>query len=118
MGDERVVDMSAPRRLGAAPPRRPWRPTDLTRNHTRMTEFLHQSPAAGLLDKIGIGPATAAVAFTAWSHHGRVRSEAAFASLAGVNLSRPRPGTRSATDSTLVATGASTAPCTWPPSLA
>jgi transposase len=58
---------------------------ELTRNHTRMTEFLNQSPAAGLLDKTGIGPVTAAVAFTAWSHHGRIRSEAAFASLAGVN---------------------------------
>ena len=36
-------------------------------------------------DKPGIGPVTAAVALAAWSHPGRVRSEAAFASLAGVN---------------------------------
>jgi transposase len=38
-----------------------------------------------LLDQPGIGPITAAVALIAWSHHGRVRSEAAFASLAGVS---------------------------------
>jgi transposase len=38
-----------------------------------------------LLDQPGIGPVTAAVTLTAWSHPGRFRSEAAFASLAGVN---------------------------------
>ena len=38
-----------------------------------------------LLEQPGIGPVTAAIALTAWSHHGRVRSEAAFAALAGVN---------------------------------
>ncbi|WP_141381570.1 transposase, partial [Microbacterium lacticum] len=38
-----------------------------------------------LLEKIGIGPVTAAVAMAAWSHDGRVRDEAAFASLAGVS---------------------------------
>jgi transposase len=51
----------------------------------QMTALLATSPAAGLLDKPGIGPVTAAIAFAAWSHPGRVRSEAAFASLAGVN---------------------------------
>ena len=34
---------------------------------------------------VGVGAVTAAVVLTAWSHPGRVRSEAAFASLAGVN---------------------------------
>lgn len=38
-----------------------------------------------LLDQPGVGPVTAAVALTAWSHHGRFRGEAAFAALAGVN---------------------------------
>jgi transposase len=38
-----------------------------------------------LLDQPGIGPISAAIALTAWSHKGRVRSEAAFAALAGVN---------------------------------
>lgn len=51
----------------------------------RMTDLLSQSPAAGLLEQTGIGPVTAAVALTSWSHLGRVRSEAAFASLAGAN---------------------------------
>ena len=39
--------------------------------------------APGLLAFRGIGPVTAAVFLTAYSHPGRVRSEAAFASLAG-----------------------------------
>jgi len=38
-----------------------------------------------LLDQPGIGPVSAAIALTAWSHHGRLRHEAAFAALAGVN---------------------------------
>jgi len=38
-----------------------------------------------LLDQPGVGPVTAAIALTAWSHKGRLRSEAAYASLAGVN---------------------------------
>ena len=38
-----------------------------------------------LLEHPGIGPVTAAIALTAWSHPGRFRNEAAFASLAGVN---------------------------------
>jgi len=37
-----------------------------------------------LLDEAGIGPIVAAQLLVAWSHHGRVRSEAAFARLAGV----------------------------------
>ena len=58
---------------------------DLKVNSKRVTELVHQSPARGLLERPGIGPVTAAVALAAWSHPGRVRSEAAFASLAGVN---------------------------------
>jgi transposase len=38
-----------------------------------------------LLDQPGVGPVTAAVALAAWSHKGRLRNEAAFAALAGVN---------------------------------
>lgn len=55
---------------------------DLTR---QMTALLETSTAAGLLSQPGIGPVTAAIAYAAWSHPGRIRSEAAFASLAGVN---------------------------------
>lgn len=52
---------------------------------TRITDLVHQSPARTLLEQPGIGPITAAVALTAWSHLGRIRSEAAFASLAGAS---------------------------------
>ncbi|MHA7244716.1 transposase [Paeniglutamicibacter antarcticus] len=41
--------------------------------------------AVGLLDVFGVGPVSAAQILVSYSHHGRVRSEAAFASLAGVN---------------------------------
>ena len=59
--------------------------SELDSNQARMTELLQDSAAAPLLEKTGIGPVTAATIFTAWSHPGRVRNEAAFASLAGVN---------------------------------
>jgi transposase len=39
--------------------------------------------APRLLDEPGVGPIVAAQLLVAWSHHGRVRSEAAFARLAG-----------------------------------
>ena len=39
--------------------------------------------APGLLDEPGVGPIVAAQLIVAWSHRGRVRSEAAFARLAG-----------------------------------
>ena len=40
--------------------------------------------APRLLDEPGVGPIVAAQLIVTWSHHGRVRSEAAFARLAGV----------------------------------
>jgi transposase len=40
--------------------------------------------APGLLEEAGVGPIVAAQLLVAWSHRGRVRSEAAFARLAGV----------------------------------
>jgi len=40
--------------------------------------------APELLDEVGIGPVVAAQLIVSWSHPGRVRSEAAFAKLAGV----------------------------------
>jgi transposase len=40
--------------------------------------------ASALLDEPGVGPIVAAQLIVAWSHHGRLRSEAAFARLAGV----------------------------------
>jgi transposase len=40
--------------------------------------------APSLLNELGVGALTAAQLLVSWSHHGRVRSEAAFAMLAGV----------------------------------
>lgn len=54
----------------------------LANNHTEL-ETLVQQVQPGLLDVYGIGPVLAAIILTAWSHTGRVRSEAAFAALAG-----------------------------------
>jgi transposase len=39
----------------------------------------------GMADQPGYGPITCGSAIAAYSHHGRIRSEAAFAALAGVN---------------------------------
>ena len=58
---------------------------DIAANTATMTDLVRQSRAAVLLEKTGIGPMTAAIALTVWSHHGRVRSEAAFAALAGTS---------------------------------
>jgi transposase len=58
---------------------------DLAANRRQITLLVADSPAAPLLDKTGVGPITAAIAYTVWSHPGRVRDEATFASLAGVN---------------------------------
>lgn len=57
----------------------------LAANQAQMIALIRASKAAALLDKTGIGPVTAAVVYTAWSHAGRIRSEAAFAALAAVN---------------------------------
>jgi transposase len=48
--------------------------------HTLVTRLC---PA--LLDQPGVGPITAATLLITWSHHGRVRTEAAFAALCGTN---------------------------------
>jgi transposase len=45
--------------------------------------LVRQGPAASLLEERGYGPVSAAACLAAWSHPGRVRSEAAFAALAG-----------------------------------
>lgn len=51
----------------------------------RQLRDLVTATAPTLLDLRGVGPVTAAVIIVAWSHRGRVRSEAAFAALAGTN---------------------------------
>ncbi|SDQ32162.1 IS110 family transposase [Arthrobacter crystallopoietes] len=57
----------------------------LKANDKQVTELVQISEAAPLLHEKGFGSVTAATCLTAWSHQGRVRNEAAYASLAGVN---------------------------------
>ena len=50
-----------------------------------LVALVPQHPAGpALLAEAGVGPVVAAQLLVSWSHHGRVRNEAAFASLAGV----------------------------------
>jgi hypothetical protein len=53
-------------------------------DHESQLQELIRAVAPSLLDESGIGVLTAAELLCAWSHHGRLRSEAAFAALAGV----------------------------------
>ena len=55
---------------------------DLKANERQVHDLVQQT-APSLLTMTGVGPVTAAVGIAAWSHRGRVRSEAAFAALAG-----------------------------------
>ncbi|WOQ68721.1 IS110 family transposase [Microbacterium limosum] len=58
---------------------------DLADNRHEITALVRASDASGLLEQPGIGAINAAAIIVAWSHPGRVRSEAAFAVLAGVS---------------------------------
>ena len=58
---------------------------DIKTNNDQITALVEISEAAPLLKETGIGPITAAICLTVWSHRGRVHSEAAFASLAGTS---------------------------------
>jgi transposase len=53
-------------------------------DHERQINALVQLVAPGLLAEIGVGPVVAGQIIASWSHRGRVKSEAAFAKLAGV----------------------------------
>ncbi|WP_026533725.1 IS110 family transposase [Arthrobacter sp. H14] len=57
----------------------------LKSNEQKLDELVEVSEAAPLLEEKGFRAVTAAKCLVAWSHEGRVRSEAAFACLAGVN---------------------------------
>lgn len=57
----------------------------LTTNEHQLTDLVLVSEAAPLLQETGFRAISAAKCLAAWSHHGRVRTEAEFASLAGVN---------------------------------
>ena len=52
-------------------------------DHDRAMTTLLRETAPQLLDESGVGHVTAATFVLAWSHHGRCRTEAAFARLAG-----------------------------------
>lgn len=54
----------------------------MAKNHAELEILVHQMNP-GILTIYGVGPVLAAIILTAWSHTGRVRSEAAFAALAG-----------------------------------
>jgi transposase len=54
-----------------------------TNEHTLLNLVAQTHP--DLLNLPGVGPISAAIVLTAWSHPGRVRNEAAFAKLAGVS---------------------------------
>lgn len=58
---------------------------ELKTNEQQLGELVQASEAAPLLEQVGFKTISAAKVLVAWSHHGRIRSEAAFASLAGVN---------------------------------
>jgi hypothetical protein len=53
-------------------------------DHEKAIKALVRGWRPDLLDQVGIGPIVAAVVLCAWSHPGRIHSEAAFAMLAGV----------------------------------
>lgn len=57
----------------------------LNTNEQHLAELVAVSEAAPLLHETGFGVISAAKCLAAWSHHGRVHTEAEFASLAGVN---------------------------------
>ncbi len=62
----------------------------------QLLQLIKQHPAGpALLAEPGVGPVVAAQLLISWSHHGRVRSEAAFASLAGVAPLETSSGQRS-----------------------
>jgi|SRR6478609_1771191 transposase len=56
----------------------------LVTNKRQLTELV-TTVAPGLLEKVGVGPVSAAQAIVSWSHRGRCRTEAAFAALAGAS---------------------------------
>ncbi|MEJ7741350.1 MAG: IS110 family transposase [Nocardioidaceae bacterium] len=62
----------------------------------QLLDLIKQHPAGlALLAEPGVGPVVAAQLLISWSHHGRVRNEAAFASLAGVAPLETSSGQRS-----------------------
>jgi transposase len=82
------------------------------RQHQRSILELVRGWRPDLLELQGVGTVVAATLLCAWSHPGRLRSDAAFAMLAGTAPSPRRPVKPCATASTDPATANSTAPST------
>lgn len=76
-----AVARSEARRLASAIHHRT---SEMEANHAALSKHVDEL-APGIQNIPGVGPFTAAILLTAWSHKGRVRSEAAFAALAGVS---------------------------------
>jgi transposase len=79
----RDVELRGTLRALRALARRVQRLTDEERELAHEIETLVQTLAPQLLDQPGVGPLAAAQLVVSWSHPGRIRSEAAFARLAG-----------------------------------
>ncbi|WP_373460166.1 transposase [Arthrobacter globiformis] len=76
-----------------------------------LARLIQEHPAGpALLAEPGVGPVVAAQLLISWSHPGRVRSEAAFASLAGVAPWKPAAANAPGIASTAAATGPDTQP--------
>ena len=73
-----------PRRNATAGAGDPSRDLELAANKKQLAELV-ESFAPGLLDRLGIGPVSAAQAVVSFSHVGRCRNDAAFAALAGAS---------------------------------
>ena len=87
------VEYRATVRALRATAERPWPPTRRPGNSARSWGCWPGSMAPALVAQRGVGPVTGAQVLISWSHPGRLRSEAAFAMLAGVPPSRrPRGG--------------------------
>lgn len=87
----------------------------LKSNEQKLDELVKVREAAPILEEKGFQAVTATKCLMAWSHEGRVRSEAAFSCLAGVN---PIPASSGNTAHHRLNRGGdrrSTAPCTWLP---
>ena len=67
---------------------------DQRHNNDTQLRRIVASERPELLEQVGIGPFNAAIILVAWSHHGRVRSEAAFAALAGASPIQIASGNR------------------------
>jgi transposase len=81
----------------------------LASNHKQLQEIV-ELMARGLMDVSGVGPVSAAQLLFSYSHIGRVRSEAAFAALAGVNPIPVPSGNKTRFRLTATAIGSSTRP--------